>query len=261
MNLDSIRIYTTIIIVVSALILIALERIFPYTKGQKFFREGFFEDFVLYTFVQSFILGIIISYIIQFIDGNTNLSRLHLISSWPIWVQILFFLVIHDLYIYWFHRYQHKSKIFWRIHEAHHSNRNIDWLAGSRSHALEILINQTIEFTPIVLLGADPSVAVIKGAIDAIWGMYIHSNINVHTGKLQYFINGPEMHRWHHADKDDEAYNMNFSTKFALWDWLFGTAYLPEKKKPKFYGLSYLNFPHNYLKQQIFAFRKFRQEE
>ena len=50
-----------------------------------------------------------------------------------------------------------------------------------------------------MLLGAAPEVALIKGTIDAVWGMYIHSNIDVRAGVLQYVLNGPEMHRWHHA--------------------------------------------------------------
>ena len=256
MNIGNIRLLCTAGIVFGASIIIILERLFPYTKNQKFLREGFFNDFVLYTFVQSYIMGIIISYIIVFIDSNTNFSRLHLVSRWPAALQLLFFFVMHDFYIYWFHRYQHHFKIFWRIHEAHHSPRDVDWLSGSRSHALEILINQTIEFAPMVLLGAAPEIPLIKGMIDALWGMYIHSNIDVNSGWLQFIINGPEMHRWHHADKDDNAYNRNFSTKIALWDWIFGTAYFPFKEKPKLYGLSYLNFPSNYFKQLLFAFRK-----
>lgn len=257
MDLETTRILCTGGIIFGAAIIVILERYFPYTRNQKFFREGFFNDFVLYTFVQSYVLGIVISFIIQFIDSNTHLSRFHLVSGWPIYIQLLFFFVIHDFYIYWFHRYQHHSKIFWRIHEAHHSTRDVDWLSGSRSHALEILINQTIEFAPIVLLGAAPAVPVIKGMIDALWGMYIHSNIDIHSGALQYVLNGPEMHRWHHADKDENSYNKNFSTKIAVWDWIFGTAYFPNKEKPRVYGLSYLNFPTNYFKQLIFAFRKF----
>lgn len=260
LSLEQVRFYSVIGIVLSAAIIILLERLYPYKKNQKFFREGFFDDFVLYTFIQSYALGIVISYIIEFIDGTTNLSRLQLLSDWPILLQILFFLIVHDFYIYWFHRFQHSNKIFWRIHEAHHSNTNIDWLAGSRSHALEILINQTIEFAPIILLGAAPEVAVIKGLIDASWGMYIHSNIDVKTGRFQYIINGPEMHRWHHADKDEDAYNKNFSTKLAIWDWIFGTAYWPSEKKPPAYGLSYLNFPKHYIRQLIFAFRRFNKD-
>ena len=74
-----------------------------------------------------------------------------------------------------FHRLQHRSAILWRTHEAHHSAETVDWLAGSRSHALEILINQTIEYAPIVLLGAHPDVALMKGVLDAAWGMYIRA--------------------------------------------------------------------------------------
>ena len=120
---------------------------------------------------------------------------------------------------------------------------------------MEILINQSIEFGFMLLLGASSEVVVAKGAIDAVWGMYIHSNFDARMGRLQRFINGPEMHRWHHAT-DDEAHNKNFSTKLAIWDWLFGTAYLPKKKQPSGYGLGDVNFPTNYFAQHAFAFRR-----
>jgi sterol desaturase/sphingolipid hydroxylase (fatty acid hydroxylase superfamily) len=256
MGLGDIRIVSFAVIILAALTIVILEKVIPYTKNQKFFREGFFDDFVLYTFIQSYILGIIISFIIEFVDSQTNLTRLQLLSGWPVLLQLLFFFVTHDFFIYWLHRFQHNNPLFWRIHEAHHSNKNIDWLAGSRSHPLEILVYQTIEFAPIILLGAAPEVAVLKGTIDAVWGMYIHSNINVRSGKLQYFINGPEMHRWHHSDRDEEAYNKNFSTKLAIWDWIFGTAFFPAGKKPDFYGLSEVEFPKNYFNQVLFAFRR-----
>ena len=261
MDLSRFRIFTTLAVVLCASIIILLERAFPYTKNQKFLREGFFEDFFLYTFVQSYVLGLIISWFIEYIDNHTNLSNLWTIGKLPVTAQFVFFLIEHDFYIYWFHRWQHHSKILWRIHEAHHSNKEVDWLSGARSHALEILINQTVEFLPIILLGASPVIPVIKGAVDAVWGMYIHSNINVKSGFLQFFINGPEMHRWHHSDKVVSVYNKNFSTKLAIWDWIFKTAYKPGSAKPEHYGLSEVDFPKNYFKQQLFAFRKFNKEE
>lgn len=258
MSIDNIRILNFGIIVIAAGILVILERFIPYNKGQKFFREGFFNDFILYNFVQSFMLGILISYLIQYLDSLTSLSQYRLLESLPVWLQVIFFVITHDLYIYWFHRLQHKNKYLWRVHEAHHSTKDVDWIAGARSHALEILINQTIEFLPIVLLGAAPEVAIYKGTISAIWGMYIHSNIDVKSGFLQYFINGPEMHRWHHSDDSNESHNKNFSTKIAVWDWLFNTAYFPKEKKANTYGLSDTAYPSNYFKQHIFAFRKFK---
>ena len=248
-----------LIIASSAVLFIILERIFPYNKGQKILREGFFDDLALYTIAQSYILGILIfNYIIYYIDNTTGVSRLHLFTDVPVWIQLVFFTVTHDLYIYWMHRWQHKNKWLWRIHEAHHSPQKVDWLSGSRSHALEILINQTVEFLPIVLLGSPPEVVAYKGVISALWGMYIHSNLNIHTGKLQKIINGPEMHRWHHTT--GKGRNRNFSTKLAIWDWIFNTAYFPENERAQEYGLI-SRFPAHYVTQFFYAFRSFRKRK
>ena len=248
-----------VIIIASAFVFVILERIFPYTKGQKILREGFFDDLALYTIAQSYILGIIIfGFIINYIDTTTGISRLKLFADVPVWIQLVFFTITHDFYIYWMHRWQHKNKWLWRIHEAHHSPKKVDWLSGSRSHAIEILINQTVEFLPIVLLGAPVEVIAYKGVISAIWGMYIHSNLNVNTGKLQLIINGPEMHRWHHTT--GKGRNRNFSTKLAIWDWIFGSAFLPENEKASDYGLKTF-FPENYFYQFIFAFRNFKRKK
>jgi sterol desaturase/sphingolipid hydroxylase (fatty acid hydroxylase superfamily) len=275
----SLQVWSIIIISSAAILMIVLEKLFPYTKGQKIFREGFFNDIIMYSVVQSYLLGLIIFGFLNWIKFNTNLYQYSLIGSWPVWTQVLFFLVTHDFYIYWFHRLQHKNKILWRTHEAHHSPKTVDWLSGARSHSFEILINQTVEFAPIILLGAAPEVAIYKGMLSAIWGMFIHSNIDVRLGKLQYFINGPEMHRWHHSDDGGREFDNNFGTKFAVWDWIFGTTFFPnpDLRKPKQFGLSdtpdyplsisELNKENvvkviwadlvSYMKQHSFAFRKF----
>lgn len=250
--IDQIRLWSTGSIIASAILLMVFERLYPYRK-QDLLRDGFGTDLIMYALVQSFVLGVVISYIIGYVDDHSSIDRVGTIRTQPMWIQLAIFFVVHDLYIYWFHRWQHSNAWLWRIHEAHHSTRDVDWLSGSRSHSIEILINQTIEFAPIMLLAA-PEIAVMKGAIDAIWGMYIHSNINVRSGWLQYIINGPEMHRWHHA-LDEHAHNKNFSTKLAIWDWLFGTAYHPAHEKPRSYGLE-TDFPSSYLQQHAYAFRR-----
>src|SRR5262249_61949849 len=120
--------------------------------------------------------------------------------------------------------------------------------------ALEVLINHTVEFAPRLLLGPPPEVPLIKGMVSAVWGMYIHSNIGVRSGRLQLLLNGPEAHRWHHST-DLAPPGMNFGTKLAIWDVFFGTLWLPRGKKPEGYGLTYVSFPKGYLRQHLFAFR------
>ncbi|MBS1518601.1 MAG: sterol desaturase family protein [Bacteroidetes bacterium] len=276
----SLQLLSLIIISAAAVLMVVLEKLFPYTKGQRIFREGFFNDIIMYSIVQSYLLGLIIFGFLNWVKFNTDLYRYSLIGDWPVWLQVLFFVITHDFYIYWFHRWQHNNRFLWRTHEAHHSPKTVDWLSGARSHSLEILINQSVEFAPIILLGAAPEVAIYKGMISAVWGMFIHSNIDVRLGRLQYLINGPEMHRWHHSDDGGKEYQNNFGTKFAVWDWIFGTAFFPdpEKRKPLRFGLSDTpEYPLSieeeeitkfhkviwsdivsYIRQHTFAFRKFR---
>src|SRR5262245_26950769 len=241
-------------IVAWSLLIIALERRFPYDRGFPLFRPGFWVDLVGYALIQSYALAWLIGVIVHAVDDAGGFSRRGLVSSWPIWLQVAFFVFTHDLYIYAFHRLQHHNRWLWRVHEAHHSARYVDLVAGARSHVLEILITQTVEFGAMVLLGAHPDVLIIKGAISGMWGIWIHCNVDVKTGWLQKVINGPEMHRWHHS----LVYlgnGRNFSTKFAFWDWIFGTAWHPPAK-PESYGIEGY-FPDGYIAQNLFAFRRF----
>lgn len=243
--------------------IIAWERISPYRKGLKFFREGFWIDLVWYTLIQSYFLKILIfDYIIAPMQRHWDLSHFHFVSNWPVAVQVLFFLFTHDLYIYLFHRFQHSNKFFWRFHEAHHSGKEVDFLAGSRSHVVEIIINQTIEFAPIILLGADPMVIPIKAMLDAMFGMFIHGNIKVNMGKLKYIINSPELHLWHHANYI-EVFHANFATKFSFWDYLFKSVYDPGHapgNKPENWGLHY-EYPRDYFLQHAFSVKRFDEQK
>ncbi len=255
--------YTTAIMFAWIGFMIFLERKYPFRKGLPIFREGFWIDFVWYTVIQSYFLQILIfEVIIWAIQSKVNendffYSILHSpfsIKHWHIGWQVLFFLVTHDIYIYFFHRLQHHNKWLWRTHEAHHSVKEVDWLAGSRSHVLEIIINQTIEFAPIILLGAAPEVVPIKALLDAMFGLWIHSNTRFTLGWLGKIINTPVAHQWHHAD-DKIVFYANYATKFSIWDHLLGTAITPNRI-PEKWGLPY-DFPKDYFVQHIFSIKRF----
>jgi sterol desaturase/sphingolipid hydroxylase (fatty acid hydroxylase superfamily) len=244
--------YSTLVIVAWAGFMIALERRFPFDR-QPLVRREFWTDLLWFSTSFSMLMGwVVYVAIIPAIDHLTGWGELHGIRAWPVWAQLGVSLVSHDLFIYSFHRLMHANRYLWRIHEAHHSVLDVDWIGGSRGHVIENLITGTAELAPIILF-MSPEVALIKPAIDACWGMWIHSNVDLSLGRLDYVINGPRMHRWHHAR---EVRDVNFATKFAFWDWLFRTAYAaPPGVRPKSYGLDE-PFPGNIIAQQLFAFRR-----
>ena len=134
-------------------------------------------------------------------------------------------------------------------------------MAGSRSHIVEIIINQTIEFAPIVIMGAHPDVIIIKALLDAMFGIFIHANINIRLGRFKYLFNSPELHLWHHANYQ-EVFHANFSTKFAIWDYLFGTVYDPGHKpgnRRENWGL-YYEYPKDYFLQHAFSVKRFDEQ-
>jgi sterol desaturase/sphingolipid hydroxylase (fatty acid hydroxylase superfamily) len=226
---------STLTIALAACVFVVLERRRPFARGVRLFRRGFVTDVVWYTLVQSQVLGWALSAFLASLDRTLGETRHASVAHWPTVAQLAFFVVTHDLYIYGFHRLQHTVPLLWRTHEAHHSSEHVDWLAGSRSHPLEILVNQTVEFAPMVLLGASPRVVFAKVTLDAVWGMFIHANLDVRLGRLGVLVNGPVAHHWHHA-RAYEGIGHNFGTKLALWDHLFRTANAPEGK-PASYGI------------------------
>ena len=137
----------------SWLLMITLERLFPYTKWQRFFREGFFYDFFS-ILLQSYLLGLII-FAFQLHKTHTDLYNYSLVGNWPVWVQVRFFVVTT---IFIFIGSIDGCTIMQHYGTARSAPppRTVDWLSGSCPHSLEILINQTVEFAPIILLGAAP---------------------------------------------------------------------------------------------------------
>jgi sterol desaturase/sphingolipid hydroxylase (fatty acid hydroxylase superfamily) len=247
------KLISVMIIAGTAMIAWTIERVYPYQPGQRPFRRHFLIDWLWYSIALSYIMGLLCFAIIipalgALTTAGTRWSGF--VTDWPLWAQLGFFLLTHELWIYWFQRWMHANKYLWRIHEPHHTAREVDWAAGSRSHLIESVITTTVEFGPIVLLGASPLAAIYKGVMDASWGMFIHANIDIRIPRLQYVINGPQLHRWHHAR---DVHDINFATKFAFWDWIFGTAYFPADK-PARYGTE-LDWPRNLLTQQLLAFR------
>ena len=63
----------------------------------------------------TFGLAIVIRGLVGWIDDATGASSHGLVSQWPFAAQVALFVVTHDLYIYWFHRWQHSNRWLWRL--------------------------------------------------------------------------------------------------------------------------------------------------
>ncbi len=69
---------------------------------------------------------------------------------------------------------------------------------------------------------------------------------------MKYIFNSPEMHIWHHSYElpEERRYGINFALTLSVWDYLFGTAYIPHNGKDIRLGFPGIeHFPDSFQEQ------------
>jgi sterol desaturase/sphingolipid hydroxylase (fatty acid hydroxylase superfamily) len=80
---------------------------------------------------------------------------------------------------------------------------------------------------------------------------------------MKIIFNNPEMHIWHHSYElpEDRRYGINFGITLALWDYLFGTAHVPESGRDIRLGYPGVEeLPHDFIHQNLYGFQKLKPE-
>ena len=79
-----------------------------------------------------------------------------LLNQLPVaaWLNIIIFLLLFDLTIYWQHRLFHVVPWLWRFHRMHHTDVDYDLTTGNRFHPVSILISAAIKIALVIGLGA-----------------------------------------------------------------------------------------------------------
>jgi sterol desaturase/sphingolipid hydroxylase (fatty acid hydroxylase superfamily) len=172
----------------------------------------------------------------------------------PFWEQVVVYVVVADFLYYWAHRMFH-GRSLWKFHAIHHSATEVDWTTEYRFHPVNIMLQPAPVAVLMLTLGISPAVLAFLIPFDVVTGAWVHSNLNWTLGPLRYVVATPVFHRWHHTSPA-EGGEKNFAPTFALWDWLFGTFYMPEGKLPQVFGVDDATFPtEGYLAQLIHPFK------
>jgi sterol desaturase/sphingolipid hydroxylase (fatty acid hydroxylase superfamily) len=145
--------------------------------------------------------------------------------DWPVWIEALAAFLILDFAIYLQHVMSHALPAFWRLHQVHHADLDVDSTTGTRFHPIEIIISLIYKSAVIAAIGADPWVVVVYEAVLNAAAVYTHGNIRMPEAidrKLRWLFCTPDMHRVHHSTIPEET-NSNFGNFLSIWDRLCGT--------------------------------------
>jgi lathosterol oxidase len=225
-------------LIVYTLIFVPLERLFARLPEQGVFRPGWRTD-LTYFFVSSLLIQLLTIVTLRpamiFFDWAVLPSVQGIVRALPTVLQFFLLLLVADFTQYWVHRAFHAIPLLWRFHAVHHSAEQMDWLAGSRLHLVDIAVTRGLTYVPIYLLGFGDGPLFAYLVVVSAQATFIHANIRFDFGWVKWLVATPQFHHWHHA-AEREAIDKNFAVHLPMLDWLFGTMYLPGRW-PKAYGI------------------------
>ena len=133
-------------------------------------------------------------------------------------------ILVLELIIYAQHRLFHIIPLFWRFHQVHHSDLDLDTSSAVRFHPGEAFLSFIIKAIAVMVFGIGANAILIFEILLSSFALFNHSNIGL--GKLdrvlRLLIVTPDMHRLHHS-RDHEEVKMNFGFCLSLWDRLLRT--------------------------------------
>ena len=242
-----------------------LEIIFPWRKKQAVVRKDFLLD-GFYMFFNFFIFSLIGFNAISNVGVNLfndflslfdakNIVALN-VHTLPVWFQFVIMFVIADFIQWNIHRLLHRSSRLWEFHKVHHSIEEMGFAAHLRFHWMETIIYKTLQYIPLAMFGFGIQDFFIIHIIAIAIGHLNHSNIGISYGPFKYIINNPKMHIWHHSKELPVPYGVNFGLSLSLWDYIFGTAYVPVNGRDITLGFKGVeNYPDKFTEQMMEPFK------
>ena len=161
--------------------------------------------------------------------------------------------VLFDLGYWIAHRTMHEIPLLWEFHKTHHAAEVLTPLTAARAHPIEDLIQTNFVAATLGLgygvlvyafgASAQPVTLLETNVIFFVYFLTIfhlrHSHIWLPIrGWLGYIIQSPAHHHIHHSTAPRHL-GKNLGFCLSMWDWAFGTLYVPDKREELEFGLGH----------------------
>lgn len=186
----------------------------------KAYKEGQLKSELQWSMVTSLVFSV--TGAVTLVLWQKGFTRIYasatLYGWWYLPVSLIIFMLLHETYYYWFHRWMHHPKVFKVVHKVHHDNNITSPFTAFSFHPLESLI-QAI-FMPLILLILPMHyyVVIVELTIMTLSSVINHLDIEIypswflHKSPGKWFI-GATHHSLHHRQ-----FKYNYGLYFTFWD-------------------------------------------
>jgi len=246
-----------------ALLLFLLERVFPLRKSTRSLLARLAVNIAIsaLTFVTAVTLVQPAAHWALRWSAEKPFGLVHMVAL-PTGTKFVISFLFMDLAFYYWHLANHRIPFFWRFHNVHHIDPDLDVSTAFRFHFGEIALSSAFTVIQMSLIGPSPwAFAIYQLAFQA-EVIFHHSNLRLPIGferLLSKFIVTPRMHGIHHSQVRREN-NSNFGTVFTWWDRLHRTLGLNVPQAKVIIGIPAYSQPEDnrLAKALLLPFRKQR---
>ncbi len=138
----------------------------------------------------------------------------------PRWASMILTFFLMDYAYWWWHWANHMIPFFWRFHNVHHTDLDMDVSTATRFHFFEMLFSTGFLALAVLLFGVAPLTFVLFFVVFEAGTLFHHSNWRLplwFERILNHVIVTPRMHGIHHSIVQRET-NSNWGTIFCWWD-------------------------------------------
>ena len=143
------------------------------------------------------------------------------IYEYPLWyipVSIVVYLLIHDFYYYWLHKWMHVSPLLRKYHMAHHQSVRTTAFTSFSFHPVESVLQAIILPAIIMVLPMSLIAVLITLLLMTLSAIINHAGLEVYPlGKRVGFIRKNFIGATHH-DHHHRNLKKNFGLYFTFWD-------------------------------------------
>lgn len=147
-------------------------------------------------------------------------------DAWPLWwlpVSVLLYLMAHDAWFYWTHRWMHRPRLFRIAHAVHHASRPPTAWAAMSFHPLEAITGAVVIPALVFLIPIHVGALALVLAIMTFMGVTNHMGWEIFPRALVQGRAGAWLITASHHQRHHERYGCNYGLYFRFWDRLCGT--------------------------------------
>ncbi|MBD2387014.1 sterol desaturase family protein [Cylindrospermum sp. FACHB-282] len=192
------------------------------------------------TVISATAIANVVSRFLSYLAGVTSLFPVTEPQFWHHVAFSIFLILAIDFGYFYNHYLRHQSPLIWEFHKIHHTAQVLTPLTLYRHHPFDYVF-QTVAVSMCsgvaiglwtFLFGSQMQVLYLNGIpfllfVFHLTGNFRHSHIWL---AFPYWVShifiSPAQHYIHHAN-ESKYYDKNYGKIFAIWDWMFGTLYVP----------------------------------